>query len=601
MALGILFALLYAGGVNLRAYLMKPLLDEVLLSQVGGNVSISDLVPNLAGSTEAAPTTPAPEPEAAPAPDREAGWQAVRQGMGKVLAIGALVLLILPLSHFGKDYVVNYVLGRVLVDIQQSLCVKLLGLPLSFHHDRDRGDTLSRVMNDVRVAHTTLDSLFIDVIQGVLSIGVGVVLLFYISWQLSLLSFTLTPILIGVMAVFGKRIRRTAKRRQQSQGDVTQRLLQILSGIKVIQAFRAQAYEAKAFAAENRRLFRRSMKVVTNRVLSRSLAEGINNAIGIVVLVVGTFMVLKQVWGLSPGALAAFIAVLAGTYRPVKDVTKGWTQLMDAVPAAERFFEMLDEPPAVPDAPDAVHITGVEQGIRFREVSFSYGRDFALKDVDVEIGAGEVVALVGRTGSGKTTLADLLLRLHDPDAGAIEIDGIDLRRIARDSLLSHVAVVTQEPFLFTGNIRDNIRYARPEASQEEIDRAARIAHVDEFVNQLPEGYDTEVGESGTKLSGGQRQRVTIARAILKDPSILIFDEATSALDSKSERLVQDAIEALLSGRTVLVIAHRLSTIRHSDRIVVLENGTVTAVGSHDELMRGDGLYRELVALQTDAA
>jgi subfamily B ATP-binding cassette protein MsbA len=303
---------------------------------------------------------------------------------------------------------------------------------------------------------------------------------------------------------------------------------------------------------------------------------------------------LKQIWGLTPGSLAAFVAVLAGTYRPVKDLTKGWTQLMDAVPAAERFFELLDEPPALVDAPDAVAIEGVDRGIRFSKVSFSYGRDFALRDVSLDIAAGEVVALVGPTGSGKTTLADLLLRLYEPDSGCIEIDGLDLLRIRRDSLLDHVAVVTQEPFLFTGTIGDNIRYGRPDSSPEEVERAARIAHVDEFVTTLPHGYDTEVGEAGVNLSGGQRQRITIARAILKDPSILIFDEATSSLDARSERFVQDAMESLLSGRTVLV------TVRHADKIVVLEAGVVSASGTHEELMQGDGLYRELIALQNSS-
>jgi ABC-type multidrug transport system fused ATPase/permease subunit len=245
---------------------------------------------------------------------------------------------------------------------------------------------------------------------------------------------------------------------------------------------------------------------------------------------------------------------------------------------------------------------GVRRGIRIAKVSFSYGREPVLRDVSLDVAPGEVVALVGRTGAGKTTLADLLLRLHDPDSGSIEIDGVDLRRIRRDSLLDHLAVVTQEPFLFPGTIRDNVRYGRPDASDADVERAARAAHVDEFVDALPHGWDTEVGDAGVKLSGGQRQRITIARAILKNPSILIFDEATSSLDAKSERYVQDAIDSLLGGRrTVFMIAHRLSTLRHADKIVVLENGHVSAVGSHDELVAGDGLYRELVALQTGSA
>jgi subfamily B ATP-binding cassette protein MsbA len=340
------------------------------------------------------------------------------------------------------------------------------------------------------------------------------------------------------------------------------------------------------------------MRVTKNRILAGSLIALLNNALTIGMLLLGVLLVLNGGFDLTPGDLAAFALALSTSYGPVRKLAKGWVQLIDAQPSAERFCAILDAPGEAADPPGAVRIGGVERSIALRGVSFSYGREPVLEDVDLEVKAGEVVALVGRTGAGKTTIADLLMRFHEPAAGAIEIDGVDLRRIQRDSLLEQIAIVTQEPFLFEGSIRDNIRYSRIDASDDEVLAAARAAHVEEFAATLPDGYDTEVGAEGVRLSGGQRQRITIARALLKNPSILIFDEATSSLDSKSEHLVQNAIESLLGGRTVFVIAHRLSTIRRADRILVLDAGRISETGTHAELLLKSDLYREFVDLQT---
>ena len=316
------------------------------------------------------------------------------------------------------------------------------------------------------------------------------------------------------------------------------------------------------------------------------------------VLFAGIFLVLYGRWGLSAGDLAAFSLVSVTIYRPVRTLARGWVRLMDALPSAERYFQILDAPLEIEDPPNARKIDGIREGIELRGVGFAYAKTPVLRDVSMHARRGEMLAIVGPTGAGKTTLVDLLLRFYDPTEGSIEIDGIDLRELDRDAFLARTAVVGQEPFLFDGSIWENIRYGRPAAHDAAVRAAATAAHVDEFAERLPEGYGTVVGAAGARLSGGQRQRVTIARAILRDPDLLILDEATSSLDSKSEEFVQSAIDTLLRDRTVFVVAHRLSTVRKADKIVVLEDGRVSASGSHEELMALGGLYRELVEIQT---
>ena len=581
-----LLALGASGARYARAYLMKPIFDEVLLPHAAASVAA-----DTAGLTGAAREIS--EPTALPDPT-------LRASLGRVAAIALVVIVTLPLFQLGRSLLIEWILGRVRIAIERDVFAKFLALPLHFHSERRQGDLLTRITSDVTSAHAAVRVLFGDFVESAIMIAVGTGFLIFISWQLALVCVVLGPALFAALAISGRRIRISARRRQEAVGDVNRRVVETLAGIKVIKAFRAEAAEDAAFRAETGRLFRRGMRVISNRVFARSGIELLTNGAVIGVVLFGSWLVLLGRFGLSAGDLAAFAAVLMTSYRPMRQLARGWVTLMDAEPSAERFLAVLDAPVELRDAPDAVAIDGVSRGVEFRDISFSYGREPVLRGVSFELHAGETVALVGRTGAGKTTLADLLMRFHDPTAGSIEIDGVDLRRIRRDALLRQVAVVTQDPFLFDGTIRDNIRYGRPEASDADVLASARTAHVDAFVDALPEGIDTRVGPAGIRLSGGQRQRIAIARAILRDPALLIFDEATSSLDARSERAVADAVDALLGGRTVLLIAHRLATIRRADRIVVLEGGRVREVGSHQELLRAGGLYRELFELEGSA-
>ena len=592
-------AAIFAGAQTGRIVVLSPFIDEIMIPGAHVNVGVDEVLGALRGDAQqdAVPQAPAVTRE-----QKQHVLDAV-QRFAPSLAFALLLTLLIPLAHFGQEYLSQYLLGRVLVDLQRDLCAKLLALPLGYHQQSTRGETLSRILNDTQRAHTALDQFFVDIVQSAVMLAVIVVALFLFSWQLSLAVATVAPVLAGVIAMFGSQIRRRAERRQESQADMTQRLLQILAGIKIVKAFKAQEGEARGFAADNLRYFRRNLKVVKNRALARSAVEALSNLIGIFILLLGASALLADLWGLTLGTLIPFVLLMSRAYRPMRDLSRAWTRLQEAVPSAERFFDVLDAQNEAPDRAGAREIAGVRSQIRFRDLSFSYDRERApvLDRIALDVKAGEMVAIVGKTGSGKTTLVDLLLRLYDPAQGAIEVDGIDLRDLKRGSWLDHVAVVTQDPFLFSGTIRENIMYGRPNASEAEMLAAARAAHVDEFVTRFDAGYDTDVGEAGSNISGGQRQRITIARALLKKPAVLIFDEATSALDAESEKLVQEAIDSLLTGRTTFVIAHRLSTVRHADKIVVLRDGRIVELGSHDELMRKSGPYADLMRAQEFSA
>lgn len=527
-------------------------------------------------------------------------WNAFGPEVRQIAVILGITLLAAPPAMFLRLYLANWVVARTRRDVDERVAEKFLSAPLRLHRGEASGELLSRALTDAHLACRTLEVLYKDVVEDLMLLVGGIVTMVLLSWQLSLLSLATMPILLGMLAYFGNRIQKKTQRRQETQSDLSQRLIAILSGIKVIKAFQGQALELAAFSRETHTYFKRHMKVVVQRGLAKTTSESVNQLVGAAILGVGAYFALEGMFGVTQGTLISFSAVMLQIYKPIKSLTISYTTIMEANAGSRRLFDIFDMPEDVPDRPNAREMRGLSHGIRFRDVHFDYGQAPILQGVDLEVKPGEVIAFVGRTGTGKSTLMDLLLRFHDPTRGAIEIDGVDLRDLKRASFLSHVAVVTQEPFLFDVSILENIRYGKPGASMEEVRAAAAAASADEFIDELPQGYDTPVGEFGLRLSGGQRQRITIARAILADPAILVFDEATSALDAKTERAVQLAIESLRGERTIFLVAHRLTTIRHADRIVVLDAGRIVDIGDHETLVSRPGIYRELVGAGSGA-
>ena len=510
--------------------------------------------------------------------------------------VAAGIALSFAAAEFGKEYLGNAFVLRVHIAIREAVARHVLSLSMRFFHRSRLGDVFSRLTNDVAMTQSALVFLFTEIFADAIAIVWLAGACVWASPLLSLSAIAVGPLVVLPLVALGRKIRRRAHGRQLSQADLTESMQQMFTGIRIVKAFDAEAKEAERFHLRNEDYFRKSLKVVRAKAISKGLLDLINNALVPVLLLAGMWVVIRG--ALPPRDLVAFMVALGLMYEPAKKLVKSYTGFQESLAGADRVQELLAERSDVPDAPDSRPLEVRHGAVTFERVSFAYAGETVLKDVSLEARAGEVVAVVGPSGAGKSTLLDLIARFYDPQEGTVRIDGQDIRKVTRASLMRHLAIVTQEPFLFNDTVLENVRYGRPEATEEEVIEACRAADIHDVIVALPAGYRTIVGERGATLSGGERQRLTIARAILKDPTILLLDEATSALDSESEKAVQAALERLMKGRTTFVVAHRLSTITAADRIVVIDRGRIVEQGRHEELVRRGGLYAKLWALQS---
>ena len=502
-------------------------------------------------------------------------------------------------ARYGQSYLMAAVGERVVAALRRTLYTHIQGMPLSFFADLHSAELMSRVVSDVnRLARVSSTVLVMTVRQVAMVVALLSVMVLR-EWRLAVIAVIVFPFIGVAVRSIGRRLYRINKRSQEKVAELNVLLHEAFSGMKIVKAFGREAHEAERFDRVNRRLLDLALKDHRTDEITEPLME-----------VLAAFGIMGALWygghqviagAMTPGDFFSFTAALALIYGPVRQLSRIMNTIQQSTSSVERVFEILDTPPAIADRPAAAALPGFTSTLRFEGVSFRYpgSPDLTLRDITLDIRRGEVVAFVGMSGAGKSTLIDLVPRFHDVTSGRITIDGHDVRDVTQASLRAQIAVVTQETFLFSDSIHYNIANGRPGATLDEVSRAARQAQAEEFILACPEGYATLCGERGVRLSGGQRQRLAIARAFLKDPPILILDEATSDLDAESEFMVQQALTDLMRNRTVLVIAHRLATVRNADRIVVVHEGRLAEIGSHEELLARDGVYRRLYALQME--
>jgi len=516
------------------------------------------------------------------------------------------ISLLILISFLGKSvfaylqaYFLAYVQQGMIKDIRDEAYIHLHKLPMSYFKNERTGDLISRLTNDVNVVQTSVTAVFLSLFREPITILVFMLIAISISWKLFLFSLIILPISILIIGWIGNVVRKQSLILQKRMGNITSVLQETISGVKIVKAFGMESYETEKFKNETYRFFRTVLKKVRLQNISSPATEFIAVIVGVVIIYYGGILVLEEKT-LKASEFLGFLFAIFQIIPPMKKMANVNNKIQTSVAAAERVFEVIDTEPTIKNITNPISIKSFEEEINFKSVMFHYddSDETVLDGITVTAKKGEIIALVGSSGAGKTTFVDLIPRFYDPTSGSIEIDGTDIKNIALDNLHKLMGIVTQETILFNESIKNNIAYGLKDYPLEKVIEVAKIANAHRFIKDLPNGYDTVIGEQGTKLSGGQRQRLSIARALLKNPPIMIFDEATSALDNESEMLVQEAIERLMNERTTFVIAHRLSTIRNADKILVLDKGKIVQQGKHKELLKNEeGVYKKLYELQ----